>query len=86
MKVQKILQKARNQPANVRFGDMRKLVEAYGFNLDRINGSHHVFVHPSIPELLNLQDEGGKAKAYQVRQFIKLVDKYNLKSGADNGD
>jgi hypothetical protein len=28
--------------------------------------------------LLNLQDVHGKAKPYQIRQFLKLVEKYNL--------
>lgn len=26
-------------------------VEAFGFRLSRINGSHHIFVHQDIPEL-----------------------------------
>ncbi len=31
-----------------------------------------------VREILNFQNEGGLAKAYQVRQFIKIVEKYNL--------
>ncbi len=26
------------------------LVKAFGFTLSRINGSHHIFTHPDIPE------------------------------------
>ena len=63
---------------NVRFGDMWTLVEAFGYHLSRINGSHHIFVHPNVPELLNLQEVGGKAKPYQIRQFLKYVELYNL--------
>jgi len=33
---------------------MRRLVEAFGFELRRSSGSHHVFVHPDVRELLNL--------------------------------
>jgi hypothetical protein len=40
--------------------------------------SHHVFVHPSIVELVNLQEVGGQAKPYQVRQLLRLVERYNL--------
>jgi hypothetical protein len=65
---------------NVRFSDFRKLVEAFGFELDRMHGSHHIFVHPDIPELLNLQDVGGQAKPYQIRQFLRLVERYNLQT------
>jgi len=53
-------------------------VRAFGFRLSRISGSHHIFTHPRIPELVNLQDVRGQAKPYQVRQFMKLVERYNL--------
>ena len=46
--------------------------------LDRVNGSHHIFTHPQIPELANLQDVHGQAKPYQVRQILQLVEQYNL--------
>ncbi|MFN6199691.1 MAG: type II toxin-antitoxin system HicA family toxin [Aphanizomenon sp.] len=29
------------------------LVETFGFSLSRINGSHHIFTHSTIPELIN---------------------------------
>ncbi len=64
---------------NVRFTDMVGLVEAFGFRLARISGSHHIFVHPSISELVNLQNVNGQAKPYQIRQILKLVEKYDLK-------
>ena len=54
---------------NVRFTDMVGLVEAFGFRLARISGSHHIFVHPSIPELVNLQNVSGQAKPYQLGSF-----------------
>jgi predicted RNA binding protein YcfA (HicA-like mRNA interferase family) len=63
---------------NVRFADMVGLVEAFGFRLSRTSGSHHIFVHPDISELVNLQNVQGQAKPYQVRQFLKLVEKYDL--------
>jgi hypothetical protein len=57
---------------------MRLLVEAHGFELRRVKGSHHIFVHPVVPELLNLQSVGGEAKPYQIRQFLRLVERYSL--------
>ena len=73
-----LLDKAIASPANVRFGEMVKLVEAVRFGLSRVSGSHHIFVHPDIKELVNIQDVNGMAKPYQVRQFLKLVERYNL--------
>lgn len=57
---------------------MRRLVEAFGFELRRTSGSHHVFVHPDVRELLNLQKVRGQAKPYQIRQFLRLVERYAL--------
>jgi len=69
---------ARGELANVSFSDMRRLVEAFGFELRRTSGSHHVFVHPDVRELLNLQEVRGQAKPYQIRQFLRLLERYAL--------
>ena len=37
-----------------------------------------MFIHHDIPELLNLQEVRGQAKPYQVRQFLRLVERYAL--------
>lgn len=78
MKKQKLLEKALRGPNNLSFSEIIVLVEAFGFHLSRINGSHHIFVHPKIQELVNLQEVNGKAKAYQVRQFLELIERYSL--------
>ena len=57
------------------------LVEAFGFRLARVNGSHHIFVHPKVRQIVNLQEKNGKAKPYQIRQFLELVEEYDLKLG-----
>ena len=64
---------------NASFADMVNLVEGFGFRLQRVSGSHHIFVHPDLPELLNLQEVKGEAKPYQIKQFLRLVERYNLK-------
>ena len=80
MNRKKLLRKlARGSLQNVAFGDMVHLVEGFGFTLDRVSGGHHIFVHPRLPELVNLQEVSGQAKPYQVRQFLRLVERYNLK-------
>jgi len=83
MNPQKLLRKILAGSGNVRFDDFVQLVVAFGFQLDRIRGSHHIFVHPDIDELLNVQDAHGEAKRYQIRQFLKLVEKYHLTLGDD---
>jgi len=78
MKKQKLLQRALTSPKNFRFSDMVTLVEAFGFRLSRSGGSHHIFMHPEVAEFLNLQEVQGKAKPYQISQFLRLVERYNL--------
>jgi predicted RNA binding protein YcfA (HicA-like mRNA interferase family) len=68
----------------MRFDEMVALAEAFGFHLSRVKGSHHIFVHPQVRELVNLQNVGGKAKPYQVRQFLRLVERYNLTMGDES--
>jgi predicted RNA binding protein YcfA (HicA-like mRNA interferase family) len=63
---------------NVIFADFCHLVEGFGFRLLRVNGSHHIFGQPACPELVNLQNVGGQAKPYQIRQFLRLVERYNI--------
>ena len=78
MKRRRLLKKIIEGSKNIRFADMVNLVEGFGFRLSRTQGSHHIFIHPDIPEPVNLQEVKGEAKPYQVKQFIKLVEKYNL--------
>ena len=78
MKKRKLLLKLLTGSKNVRFSEAVAIAEAFGFRLDRVNGSHHIFIHPKIPELLNLQDLKGKAKPYQVKQLLQLVEIHNL--------
>lgn len=78
MNARKILAKALASPANLRFADACRLAEAFGFRLIRVSGSHHIFGKAGMNEQVNLQEVQGEAKPYQVRQFLKLVERYNL--------
>ncbi len=83
MNKKSFLQKIIRNPQNVRFVKFTQIVEAFGFKLDRINASHHIYQHPGVRELVNLQKVGGQTKPYQIRQFLKIVEKYNLKMEDD---
>jgi hypothetical protein len=62
---------------NVRFADFVDLVQAFGFGLQRSEGNHRIFWHGGIMEALNLQSQKGEAKPYQIRYFVRLVERYN---------
>ncbi len=78
MNPRKLFAKLANNQTNVRFGELVRLAEAFGFRLERSEGSHFIYRNRSVREHLNLQNDGGKAKAYQVRQLLKLIEMYNL--------
>ena len=78
MKRRKLLQKLLSGSKNIRFSEATTCAESFGFRLDRMNGSHHIFVHPDVPELVSLQDVKGKAKPYQVKQLLEIIERYNL--------
>jgi len=87
MKARKILEKARSGSKNIRFADFIKLIEAHGFILKRISGSHHVFAHPRVPHnVAAVPDKNAQARNYQIRQFLALVTKYELSLDDSAGD
>lgn len=78
MKKRRLFEDIKNNPKNVRFEKLCKIVEAFGFRFKGGKGSHRIYVQEEIGEMLNFQNVSGKAKPYQVKQFIKIVEKYNL--------
>jgi hypothetical protein len=72
----KILDQMRCEPANVRFSDLKKVCEEH-FGRPRQSGtSHAIFKMPWIGDpRINIQDQKGKAKTYQVRQVLLAIDK-----------
>jgi predicted RNA binding protein YcfA (HicA-like mRNA interferase family) len=78
MKPTRLLKRIARTQANVRFSDLLALAQALGFRLARIEGSHHILIHPAVREPLNVQDVQGQAKPYQVRQLVQIIERYNL--------
>jgi HicA toxin of bacterial toxin-antitoxin, len=70
---------AQGNSANIAFRDFARLLTHLGFVRRRTTGSHHIYAHPSVPELVNIQDFAGVAKPYQVKQVWALVERYNLR-------
>lgn len=69
MNRQKLLERILAGSKNVRFADFVNGDRVWISEQSRVRGSHHIFEHPHIPELLNLQEVQGQVKPYQVRQF-----------------
>jgi len=74
----KAIEAAKQNPKGLSFAQLRSIVEAAGFTLKRVSGSHHVYSRPGIAEIINIQPAGKDAKPYQVRQVLELIERYKL--------
>jgi hypothetical protein len=72
----KVINAIRNNPKNVRFDDACRIARRLGFVGKGRDGSHNAFSRPGEPEGLNFQNRGGKIPAYQAKQLIAMIDKY----------
>jgi len=74
---QKRVTAIRNHPKDVRFDDACRVAQWLGFVAKASGGtSHHAFARPGEATGLNFQNRGGKIPAYQARQLIVMIDKY----------
>jgi len=69
----KLLAKARQAPNGLSFAEFETLLKQLGFVFKRQSGSHRVWMSPD-GRALPVQSDGTKAKAYQVRQALRLVE------------
>jgi hypothetical protein len=74
--VEKILKALQANGHNVAYSDLYKLCEHY-FGQPRQSGSSHAVFKTPWPgdPRVNIQNDKGKAKAYQVRQVLAAVEK-----------
>lgn len=67
-----------NADNNIKFNDFRNLIVNLGFEFIRQNGSHVQYFHSEHNIFMNIQNDGSKAKGYEVRQLRKIIKEYNL--------
>ena len=74
--IKKLWEKCSKNEKNVRFSDLARLCEYY-FGKPRQSGtSHMIFKTPWQGDpRVNIQDNKGKAKVYQVRQVLKAIER-----------
>ncbi len=72
----KILEQMRREPGNVRFNDLKKVCEAYFGKARQAGTSHAIFKTPWPGDpRVNIQNDKGKAKPYQIRQVLSAIAK-----------
>ncbi len=71
-KRRKLRERLSNNPNNVKFSDICKLLEQEGFTLDRITGSHHVFEKGETIFVIPVHN--GKVKSVYIKRVIQLIE------------
>ena len=71
---EKLLLRAINNPADLSFEDFKTLLKHSNWILDHQTGSHQIWYSPKKCRL-SIQNNKGKAKSYQVKQFLQQREK-----------
>jgi len=84
MKKAEMYRQLKDHPKKVRFAHLCNVAKRFGFTCRGNRGSHRIYTRNDVRELLNFQEVEGMAKAYQVKQFCKIIEDYSLlKEDAD---
>ena len=80
-RIKNILKQLKQNPANVRFAELCKVCEHY-FGKSRPSGSSHkIYKTPWRGDpRVNIQNSKGKAKAYQVKQVLKAIERLEVEN------
>ena len=79
--VEDIVSEMRSNPKGVRFTDLCRACEHF-FGQPRQKGTSHRIYRTPWPgdPRVNIQDDRGKAKVYQVRQVLKAIERWEYEN------
>ncbi|WP_342673661.1 toxin HicA [Trichlorobacter lovleyi] len=79
-----LIEAMRNSPTGVRFVDLCKACDHYFGSARQSGSSHRVYKTPWIGDpRVNIQNDKGKAKAYQVKQVLKAIERMEMEHGCE---
>jgi hypothetical protein len=78
-KVEEIVANMRRNPKGIRYRDLCKVCDFYFGEARQMGSSHRIYKTPWPGDpRVNIQNAGGMAKAYQVRQVLKAIDRLEI--------
>lgn len=82
--IEEIIAQMMRNPQDVRFSDLCKVCDRYFGATRQVGTSHRVYrtPWPGDPRV-NIQNKKGKARAYQVRQVLKAIERLELENGTE---
>ena len=79
-----IIDVMQSNPAGIRFSDLCKVCDHFFEQARQASGSHRVYKTPWIGDpRVNIQNDKGKAKAYQVKQVLKAIERMEIEHGTE---
>jgi hypothetical protein len=81
--IEDILSNMRRNPKAVSFNDLCRVCDHYFGKARQSGGSHKVYKTPWKGDpRVNIQNDKGMAKAYQVRQVLKAIERLEAQNDA----
>lgn len=69
--VKKILEKMKNQPNGIRMSELNKVLEYYGYRLDRQKGSHCQYIN-TTGDVITIKEEQPLKAVYVKDVLIRI--------------
>ena len=80
-KVEDILAQIKQSPKGIRFQDLCKVCDFYFGEARQTGSSHRVYKTPWQGDpRVNIQNDKGMAKAYQVRQVLQAIERLEVEN------
>jgi hypothetical protein len=77
--IEEIVARMTRSPKGIRYADLCKVCDHYFGEARQKRSSHRLYRTPWIGDpRVNSQDSKGKAKAYQVRQVLKAIERLEM--------
>lgn len=71
--VEKIIEKMQNRPNGIRVEEAQKVLEAYGYRMDRQRGSHKQFIN-KMGDVITVKSES-PLKAVYIKDILRRIGK-----------
>ena len=81
-KIDEIISKMKRNPKGIHFSDLSKVCDQFFGKPRKSSGSHRVYKTPWQGDpRINIQNDKGKAKAYQVKQVLLALERLEVNHG-----
>ena len=76
MGIKKNLIRLMRLPTSMRIADVVNIMQFMGYNLKRINGSHHYFLSKDLTDALSVPVKNGKVKLVYLKLIKEIYEKF----------